>query len=54
MTFEKFFGRALEKFSMSLDGKKFYHTLMFDPKTIQQFEDDGDLDNLVSYCNKYA
>ncbi|RVW15074.1 hypothetical protein CK203_084857 [Vitis vinifera] len=54
MTFEEFTQKVLEKFDISLHVMRMHYTLKFNPRVIQDLEDDDDLDNVVSHSDDFA
>ena len=54
MSFEEFTQKVLEKFDISLDVMKMHYTLKFNPRVIQDLEDEDDLDNVVSHSDDFA
>ena len=54
MPFEEFTQRVLEKFDISLDMMRMHYTLKFNPRVIQDLEDEDDLDNVVSHSDDFA
>ena len=54
MAFEDFTKKIIEKFDISLDVMKMHYTLKFNPRVIQDLEDEDDLDNVVSHSDDFA
>ena len=54
MTFEEFTHKVLEKFDISLHVRRMHYTLKFNPRVIQDLEDEDDLDNVVSHSDDFA
>ncbi|RVW64611.1 hypothetical protein CK203_048506 [Vitis vinifera] len=54
MTFEEFTQKVLEKFDISLHVRRMHYTLKFNPRVIQDLEDEDDLDNVVSHSDDFA
>ncbi|XP_010645949.3 uncharacterized protein LOC104877993 [Vitis vinifera] len=54
MTFEEFTQKVLEKFDISLHVMRMHYTLKFNPRVIQDLEDEDDLDNVVSHSDDFA
>ncbi|XP_010655185.1 uncharacterized protein LOC104880400 [Vitis vinifera] len=54
MTFEEFTHKVLEKFDISLHVRRMHYTLKFNPRVIQDLEDEDDLDNVVSHSDNFA
>nr|CAN77875.1 hypothetical protein VITISV_018278 [Vitis vinifera] len=54
MSFEEFTQRVLEKFNISLDVMRMHYALKFNPRVIQDLEDEDDLDNAVSHSDEFA
>ncbi|WJZ85832.1 hypothetical protein VitviT2T_005349 [Vitis vinifera] len=54
MTFEEFTQKVLEKFDISLHVMRMHYTLKFNPRVIQDLEDDDDLDNVDSHSDDFA
>ncbi|KAL6312357.1 hypothetical protein AAG906_008016 [Vitis piasezkii] len=54
MPFEEFTQKVLEKFDISLDVMKMHYTLKFNPRVIQDLEDEDDLDNVVYHSDDFA
>eukprot|EP00261_Vitis_vinifera_P030664 XP_019071907.1 PREDICTED: uncharacterized protein LOC104882791 [Vitis vinifera] len=54
MTFEEFTQKVLEKFDISLHVMRMHYTLKFNPRVIQDLEDDDDLDNVVFHSDDFA
>ncbi|XP_059598679.1 uncharacterized protein LOC132255063 [Vitis vinifera] len=54
MTFEEFNQKVLEKFDISLHVMRMHYTLKFNPRVIQDLEDEDDLDNVVSHSDDFA
>ncbi|RVW13636.1 hypothetical protein CK203_088779 [Vitis vinifera] len=54
MPFEEFTKKILEKFDISFDAMKMHYTLKFNPRVIQDLEDEDDLDNVVSHNDDFA
>ncbi|KAL6347439.1 hypothetical protein AAG906_025154 [Vitis piasezkii] len=54
MTFEEFTKKILEKFDISFDAMKMHYTLKFNPRVIQDLEDEDDLDKVVSHSDDFA
>ncbi|WJZ82781.1 hypothetical protein VitviT2T_002509 [Vitis vinifera] len=54
MTFEEFTQKVLEKFDISLHVRRMHYTLKFNPRVIQDLEDEDDLDNVVSHSHDFA
>ncbi|RVW58947.1 hypothetical protein CK203_107670 [Vitis vinifera] len=54
MAFEDFTKKIIEKFDISLDVMKMHYTLKFNPRVIQDLEDEDDLDNMVSHSDDFA
>ncbi|WJZ96735.1 hypothetical protein VitviT2T_015388 [Vitis vinifera] len=54
MTFEEFTQKVLEKFDISLHVRMMHYTLKFNPRVIQDLEDEDDLDNVVSHSDDFA
>ena len=54
MTFEEFTQKVLEKFDISLHVMRMHYTLKFNPRVIQDLEDEDDLDNVVSHNDDFA
>ncbi|XP_059591129.1 uncharacterized protein LOC109121789 [Vitis vinifera] len=54
MTFEEFTQKVLEKFDISLHVRRMHYTLKFNPRVIQDLEDEDDLDNVVSHNDDFA
>ena len=54
MTFEEFTQKVLKKFDISLHVMKMHYTLKFNPKVIQDLEDEDDLDNVVSHSDDFV
>ncbi|RVW94124.1 hypothetical protein CK203_038247 [Vitis vinifera] len=54
MAFEDFTKKIIEKFEISLDVMKMHYTLKFNPRVIQDLEDEDDLDNVVSHSDDFA
>ncbi|WJZ87677.1 hypothetical protein VitviT2T_007043 [Vitis vinifera] len=54
MTFEEFTQKVLEKFDISLHVRRMHYTLKFNPRVIQDLEDENDLDNVVSHSDDFA
>ncbi|RVW76664.1 hypothetical protein CK203_049659 [Vitis vinifera] len=54
MAFEDFTKKIMEKFDISLDVMKMHYTLKFNPRVIQDLEDEDDLDNVVSHSDDFA
>ena len=52
--FDEFIQKILEKFDISLDVMKMHYTLKFNPRVIQDLEDEDDLDNVVSHNDDFA
>ena len=52
--FEEFTKKVLEKFDIFLDVMKMHYTLKFNPRVIQDLEDEDDLDNVVSHSDEFA
>ena len=51
MSYSEFTSRILEKFDISMELAKMHYILKFNPKVIQDLEDAGDLDNVISYSD---
>ncbi|XP_019071897.1 uncharacterized protein LOC109121624 [Vitis vinifera] len=54
MPFEEFTKKILEKFDISFDVMKMHYTLKFNPRVIQDLEDEDDLDKVVSHSDDFA
>ena len=54
MPFEEFTKKIFEKFNIFLDVMKMHYTLKFNPRVIQDLEDEDDLDNVVSHSDDFA
>ncbi|KAL6333931.1 hypothetical protein AAG906_039345 [Vitis piasezkii] len=54
MPFEEFTKKILEKFDISFDAMKMHYTLKFNPRVIQDLEDEDDLDKVVSHSDDFA
>ncbi|KAL6326014.1 hypothetical protein AAG906_038506 [Vitis piasezkii] len=54
MPFEEFTKKIFEKFDISFDAMKMHYTLKFNPRVIQDLEDEDDLDNVVSHSDDFA
>ena len=54
MSFEEFTQRVLEKFNISLDVMRMHYALKFNPRVIQDLEDEDDLDDAVSHSDEFA
>ncbi|RVW99285.1 hypothetical protein CK203_030629 [Vitis vinifera] len=54
MAFEEFTHKVLEKFDISLHVRRMHYTLKFNPRVIQDLEDEDDLDNVVSHSDDFA
>ena len=54
MSFEEFTQRVLEKFNISLDVMRMHYALKFNPRVIQDLEDEDDLDNVISHSDDFA
>ena len=54
MTFEEFTQKVLKKFDISLHVMRMHYTLNFNPRVIQDLEDEDDLDNVVSHSDDFA
>ena len=54
MAFEDFTKKIIEKFDISLDVMKMHYTLKFNPRVIQDLEDEDDLDNVVYHSDDFA
>ena len=44
----------MEKFDISMELAKMHYILKFNPKVIQDLEDAGDLDNVISYSDNFV
>ncbi|RVW60120.1 hypothetical protein CK203_086578 [Vitis vinifera] len=54
MPFEEFSQKILEKFDISFDAMKMHYTFKFNPRVIQDLEDEDDLDKVVSHSDDFA
>ena len=54
MPYEEFTKKILEKFEISFDAMKMHYTLKFNPRVIQDLEDEDDLDDVVSHSDDFA
>ncbi|KAL6328667.1 hypothetical protein AAG906_003352 [Vitis piasezkii] len=54
MPFKEFTKKILVKFDISFYAIKMHYTLKFNPRVIQDLEDEDDLDNVVSHCDDFA
>ncbi|RVX22960.1 Transposon Ty3-G Gag-Pol polyprotein [Vitis vinifera] len=54
MPFEEFTKKILEKFDISFDAMKMHYTFKFNPRVIQDLEDENDLDKVVSHSDEFA
>ncbi|RVX13477.1 hypothetical protein CK203_020942 [Vitis vinifera] len=54
MAFEEFTKKIIEKFDISLHVMKMHYTLKFNPRVIQDLEDEDDLDNVASHSDDFA
>ena len=54
MSYAEFTSRILEKFDISMELVKMHYILKFNPKVIQDLEDAGDLDNVISYNDNFV
>ena len=54
MSFKEFTQWVLEKFNIPLDVMRMHYTLKFNPRVIQDLQDEDDLDNEVSHSDDFA
>ncbi|KAL6325978.1 hypothetical protein AAG906_038470 [Vitis piasezkii] len=54
MPFEEFTQRVLEKFNISIDVMRMHYSLKFNPRVIQDLENEDDLDNMFSHNDDFA
>ena len=54
MPFEEFTQRVLEKFDISIDVMRMHYSLKFNPRVIQDLENEDDLDNVFSHNDDFA
>ena len=54
MSFEEFTQRVLEKFNISIDVMRMHYNLKFNPRILQDLENEDDLDNVFSHNDDFA
>ncbi|RVW90191.1 hypothetical protein CK203_041990 [Vitis vinifera] len=54
MPFEEFTQRVLEKFDISIDVMRMHYSLKFNPRVIQDLENEDALDNVFSHNDDFA
>ncbi|KAL6332727.1 hypothetical protein AAG906_014633 [Vitis piasezkii] len=54
MTFEEFTKKVLKKFDISFHVMRMHYNLKFNPRVIQDLENEDDLDNVVSHSDDFA